>query len=116
MMLSTLVNYWESFLNSHPSNETSNKTLAQLFSLSITGDEFEQLTYFALSKPNTLFIAKAPISNHILFFHHTTKIGGTRADPVERLFVLVGTGSTAYPAQIDPNTIFASSLASPNSA
>ena len=113
-MSSTLANSWENHLKDHPSNEASNKALSQLFEIFKVEDEVDRCTTFALTEPNTLFLALAPISGHLLPFHHTTKLGGTRTDPNERFFTLVGTGPRAYPAQIDPNILFASNPPSAN--
>jgi hypothetical protein len=113
-MSTTLANTWESHFRNHPSNEASNKTLSQLFELFDIADQAEKCKTFALSEPDTLFLALAPISGHLLPFHHTTKIGGTRTPPNERFFTLVGTGTSAYPAQIAANDLFASQEPSRN--
>ena len=113
-MSPTLANTWESHFRNHPSNEASNKTLSQLFELFDIADQAEKCKTFALSEPDTLFLALAPISGHLLPFHHTTKIGGTRTSPNERFFTLVGTGTSAYPAQIAANDLFASQEPSRN--
>ena len=52
-----------------------------------------------VSENHTDFIAQAPVSNHILFIHHFTKLGGTRMNPDKANFALVGTEPIAYPAQ-----------------
>ena len=67
----------------------------------------------ASEEVDTIFIAKAPISNHIMFLHHFTKLGGTRTNPDEKHFVLVGTGSSAYPAQTNKESCFGSSAGHP---
>ena len=59
-----------------------------------------------LEEPNIIFLAKAPITNNIMFIHHFTSIGGTRTMPISRLFFLSGTTYHAFPAQISKESLF----------
>ena len=51
-------------------------------------------------------MGKTPNANHIIFFHHVTKLGGTRTMPDEKIFILVGTDSTAFPTQASKQSLF----------
>ena len=59
-----------------------------------------------LEESNTIFLAKETITNHIMFIHHFTSIGGTRTMPISRLFILSGITSHAFPAQINKEYLF----------
>ena len=100
-MNTIMSNNWENHLKDDPSNEFSNKTMVELFSSFGPTKTPDTCLDEAVSEDHTVFIAQAPVSNHILFLHHFTKLGGTRMNPDKTNFVLVGTGSTAYPAQTD---------------
>ena len=41
-----------------------------------------------------------------MFIHHFTSIGGTRTMPISRLFIILGTTSHAFPAQINMESLF----------
>ena len=84
-------------------------TLFELFGQPKTTAECLQA---ALDEQDTVFMAKAPISNHIIFIHHVTKIGGTRTNPTEHLFAHVGTGGIAYPGHVTEDSLFSPTNAS----
>ena len=105
-----MANNWENHLKDDPSNEFSNKTMDKLFEAFGPTKDPATCMIEALSEQQTVFLAQAPISNHILFLHHFSKIGGTRMEPDKKHFVLVGTGSHAYPAQVN-ESIFDTSTA-----
>ena len=109
-MTTTMANNWENHLKDDPSNEFSNKTMDKLFEAFGPTKDPATCMIEALSEQQTVFLAQAPISNHILFLHHFSKIGGTRMEPDKKHFVLVGTGSHAYPAQVN-ESIFDTSTA-----
>ena len=52
----------------------------------------------SLREQDTVFMGKDPNADHIVFFHHISKLGGTRTAPTEKHFVLVGMDSVAYAA------------------
>ena len=60
----------------------------------------------SLNEQDTVFMGKTPNANHIIFFHHVTKLGGTRTVPDEKNFILVGTDSTAFPYQASKESLF----------
>ena len=109
-MSSIMSNNWENHLKDDPSNEFSNKTMDKLFDAFAPAKTPAMCLTEAIAEQQTVFLAQAPISNHILFLHHFNKIGGTRMQPDQKHFVLVGTGPTAYPAQTE-EAIFATSNA-----
>ena len=109
-MTTIMANNWENHLKDDPSNEFSNKTMDKLFEAFDLTKIPSPCMIEAISKQQTVFLAQAPISNHILFLHHFSKIDGTRMEPDTKYFVLVGTGSSAYPAQVD-ESIFDKSTA-----
>ena len=51
-------------------------------------------------------MGKTPNANHIIFFHHVTKLGGTKTMPDEKNFILVSTDSTVFPAQASKEPLF----------
>ena len=59
-----------------------------------------------LKEQDTIFMGKNPNANHIIFFHHVTKLGGTRTMPDKKIFILVGTDSTAFPDQASKQSLF----------
>ena len=59
-----------------------------------------------INDQDTVFMGKASNANHIIFFHHVIKLGGTRTIPDEKNFILVGTNSTAFPAQASKEYLF----------
>jgi len=62
--------------------------------------------FTVMEEPYTIFIAKAPITKHIMFIHHFTNIGGTRTMLTSKRFILSGTTSTAFPAQVNKENLF----------
>ena len=101
-----LANNWENFFKDNPINEDSNKTMAALFELFGAPKTPAECLQAAIEEQDTVFIAKAPVSNHIIFLHHVTKIGGTRTNPTEHVFAHVGTGSLAYPGHVTEASLF----------
>ena len=101
-----LANNWENFFKDHPSNKDSNRTMETLFELFSAPKTTAECLQASFAKQDTVFMAKAPILNHIIFIHHVTKIGGTRTNPTEHLFTLVGTGSIAYPGHVAEDSLF----------
>ena len=101
-----LANNWENFFKENPLNEESNRTMQQLFELFGANQNFAQCLESAINEQDTVFMAKAPISNHIIFLHHLTKVGGTRITPTKHLFAHVGTGSIAYPGHVTEASLF----------
>ena len=93
-MPTILANTWENHFSANHSNEASNKSMSALFLSFNHQKTVEACISTASEEVDTIFIAKAPISNHIMFLHHFTKLGGTRTNPDEKYFVLVGTGSS----------------------
>ena len=59
----------------------------------------------SLIEQDTVFMGKTPNANHIIFFHHVTKLGGTRTMPDKKNSILVGTDSTAFPAQASKESL-----------
>ena len=105
-MHSTLANNWENHFKDRPSNELSNKTMPALLESFANSKSLDDCLTSALEEQDTVFMAKAPISGHIMFLHHFTKIGGTRTMPTARIFVLIGTEESAFPAQINRESLF----------
>ena len=101
-----LANNWENFFKYNLINEESNKTIVALFELFDAPKTPAECLQAAIEEQDTVFIAKAPVSNHIIFFHHVTKIGGTRTNPTKHLFAHVGTGSLAYPGHVTEASLF----------
>jgi len=105
-MSSILSNNWENFFKDRPSNELSDKTMADLFSSFNAGKSLDECLSAAIEEQDTVFLAKALITNHIMFLHHFSKVGGTRTMPTARVFALVGTGESAFPAQLNKEVLF----------
>ena len=105
-MPSTLANNWENHFKDRPSNQLSNKTMSALLESFDNDKSLDHCLTTALEETDTIFMAKAPISGHIMFLHHFTKAGGTRTMPTTRTFILVGTEETAFPAQINKEALF----------
>ena len=105
-MPSTLANNWENHFKDRPSNELSDKTMEALLESFANNKSLDDCLISALEEKDTVFMAKAPITGHIMFLHHFTKIGGTRTMPTTRIFTLVGTEETAFPAQINKEVLF----------
>ena len=112
-MPTILANTWENHFSANHSNEASNKSMSALFLSFNHQKTVEACISTATEEVDTIFIAKAPISNHIMFIHHFTKLGGTRTNPDEKYFVLIGTGSSAYPTQTTKASCFDSSAGHP---
>ena len=79
--------------------------LIDLFAPNITIDD---CLSNSLKEQDTVFMAKAPNADHIVFFHHLTNIGGTRTTPDAKTFVLVAMDSVAFTAQISMESLFVS--------
>ena len=105
-MLNVLSNNWENYFGDHPSNETSNKTMADLFLSFGVRTSAQNCMNTAIAEQETVFMIRSPLTNHIMFLHHFTKLGGTRTMPISRLFALVGAGPLAYPAHVSQETLF----------
>ena len=101
-----LANNWENFFKDNPTNEDSNKTMVALFELFGAPKNPAKCLQAAIEEQDTVFIAKAPVSNHIMFIHHFTKIGGTRTNPTKHLFAHVGTGNPSYPGHVTEASLF----------
>ena len=98
-MSTIMSNNWVNHLKDDPSNEFSNKTMVALFTSFGPAKTPSVCLEEAVSETHTVFLAQAPVSNHILFLHHFTKLGVTRMNPDIAHFTLFGTGPIAYPAQ-----------------
>jgi len=105
-MPTILANNWENFFKDHPSNEQSNKTMEALLDGFKTAKSLADCLQFAIEEKETVFIAKAPVTNHIMFLHHFTKIGGTRNMPTPRIFALIGANESAFPGQLNKEILF----------
>ena len=101
-------NNWENHFKDHPSNEVRNKTMSALLSRFNLTTPADCLAY-AIEEQETVFLAQAPITHHILFLHHFHKIGVTRTSPNTKHFTLSGYGPSAYPKQVTNVSMFAES-------
>ena len=105
-MSNILANNWENHFKDHLSNEASNKTMSELFLSFATRSTVANCLKAAIEEKPTLFMVRIPNPHHVLFLHNFTKLGGTRTNPDIKLFALVGTGTTAYPAHVTQETMF----------
>ena len=101
-----LGNNWENHFKENPTNEDNDKTMDQLIALFAPTVDLDTCLANSLNEQDTVFMGKTPNANHIILFHHITKLGGTRTMPDEKIFILVGTDSTAFPAQASKQCIF----------
>ena len=101
-----LGNNWDNHFKNNPTNEDNNKTMDQLIALFAPTIDLENCLANSLNEQYTIFMGKTPNANHIIFFHHVTKLGGTRTMPDKKIFILVGTDSTAFPAQASKQSLF----------
>ena len=101
-----LVNNWENHFKDNPTNEDNNKTMDQLIALFAPTVDLDTCLANSLNEQDTVFIGKSPNANRIIFFHHVTKLGGTRTMPDEKKIILVGTDSTSFPAQAPKESLF----------
>ena len=107
-MSNILSNNWENHFKEHPSNEANNKIMDELFEIfNLTTPSVYLVS--AIEEQETVFIAQAPITNHILFLHHFQKIGGTRTSPTTKHFTLSGYGPLTYPTQVTAKSLFTKS-------
>ena len=68
-MHSTLANNWENHFRDRPSNELSNKTMPALLESFANKKSIEDCLTSALEEQDTVFMATALISGHIMFLH-----------------------------------------------
>ena len=106
MMPTILENNWENFFKDHTSNEQSNKTMDALLDGFKPAKTFVYCLQSAIEEKETVFISKAPVTNHIMFLHHFTKIGGACTIPTSRIFSLIGTNESAFPDQLNKEILF----------
>ena len=101
-----LGNNWENHFKDNPINEENDKTMDQLIVLFAPTVKLDTCLANSLNEQDTVFMGKTPKANHIIFFHHVTKLGGTRTMPDKKIFILVGTDSTAFPAKASKGSLF----------
>ena len=94
-----LGNNWENHFKDNPTNKDNNKMMDQLIALFAPTVDLDTCLSNSLNEQDTVFTGKTPNANHIIFFRYFTKLGCTRTMPDEKNFILVGTDSTAFPAQ-----------------
>ena len=107
-MLIFLTNNWENHFKGNPMNKDNNKTMDHIINLFAPNITIDDCLSNSQKEKDTVFMAKAPNSDHIIFFHHITSIGGTRTTPDAKTFVLVGMDSVAFPAQVSMESLFVS--------
>ena len=100
-----LGNNWENHFKDNPTNEDNNKTMDQLIALFTPTVDLGNCLANSLNEQDTVFMGETPNANQIIFFHHVTKLGGTRTMTEEKNFILVGTDSTAFPAQASKESL-----------
>ena len=100
-----LVNNWEKHIKEKPTNKDNNKTMDQLIALFAPTVDLNTCIANSLNEQDTVFMGKTPNANHIIFFHHVTKLEGNMTMPDEKIFILVGTNSTAFPAQASKESL-----------
>ena len=105
-LLINLTNNWENHFRDNPTNEVNNKTMVQLMESFGAGIPTADCLVKATEEQDMVFMAKAPVSNHILFLHHFTKIGGMRINPATKSFAIEGFGAQRYPTQGDHEPMF----------
>ena len=77
----TLTNNWENHFCENPTNEANNKTTVQSTTSFGAGIQSVDCLVKTTEEQDTVFTAKVPVLNHILFLHHFTKIGGNKDQP-----------------------------------
>ena len=92
-----LANNWENHFKENPTNEDNIKTMDQLIDLFAPNITIYDCLYNSLKEQDTVFMAKAPNSDHIIFFHHVTNLGGTRTTPDVKTSILVWMESVDFP-------------------
>ena len=105
-MSTNRANNWENHFREHPENEASNQTIDELMQLFNQDATVEACLINAVEEKNTVFMVKTPLSGGITFIHHITKLGGTRSSKEKKIFALVGTAESAYPAQSTKEILF----------
>ena len=94
-----LGNNWDNHFKNNPTNEDNDKTMDQLIELFAPTVNLDNCLANSLNEQDTVFLGKTPNDNHIIFFQDIIKLEGTKTMPDEKIFILVGTDSTAFPAQ-----------------
>ena len=93
-------NNWKSHFRKHSNNDTNNNTIEDLFHIFSTQPPSGCLSS-SVEEQETIFLALAPISSHIQFLLHFTKLGGTGTSPTTKHFALSGFGPVAFPTQVN---------------
>ena len=101
-----LGNNWDNHFKNNPTNEDNDKTMDQLIELFAPTVNLDNCLANSLNEQDTVFLGKTPNDNHIIFFQHIIKLEGTKTMPDEKIFILVGTDSTAFPAQSSKQSLF----------
>ena len=101
-----LGNNWENHFRYKTTNEDNEKTMDKLITLFAPNVNLNTCLANSLNKQDTVFMGKTPNANHIILFLLVNKLVGTRTMPDEKNFILVGTDSTAFPAQASKESLF----------
>ena len=107
-MLIILSNNWEKHFRDNPENGLSNRTMDVPMDLFDQYTSLENYLSNGIEDQNTVFMVKAPFSGHTTFIHHISKIGGRRTFLEEKVFTLVGTNDSSFPAQTTKEAFFES--------
>ena len=75
---------WENHFKNNPKNEDDDKTMDQLIALFAPTIDLNTCLANSLNKQDIIFMGKTPNANHIIFFHHVTKLVGTRTMPDDK--------------------------------
>ena len=76
-----LANNWGDHFKENPKNEDNNKTIDQLIDLFAPRITIDDFLSNILKEQDTVFMAKAPNTDHIIFLHHVINLRGTRTTP-----------------------------------
>ena len=103
-----LGNNWENNFKENRTDQDNNKKMDHLIDLFAPNITINDCISNSLKEQDTVFMAKDPNADHVIFFRHVTNLRGTRTTPNVKTSVLVGMDFVAFPAQVSMESLFIS--------
>eukprot|EP00957_Ditylum_brightwellii_P116285 8869965-Ditylum_brightwellii.AAC.1 len=96
---------WKHYFLSLPDREELNKHQAQGLELAKAGKTAESCVKELKTNQLVCFMAVAPVSNEIFFFHHFSQVGGSITNLTKKFMALKGLGPAALAIEFGGNIL-----------